>query len=292
MSVPALAQLPAQPPVDFLAVGHICHDLVPGGRLTGGAAAYGSLTAVALGLRAGVVTSAAAEDDWGAVFPELVVAQVSAPATTVFENVYTPAGRVQTLHAVAGRLLPEHVPTVWTRTPIVLLGPIANEIDPALIRLFSDSIVGVGPQGWLRRWDEDGRVWPTAWADAAEVLPLAAVTFLSEEDLLDAAMLDDTRRLAGIVVLTQGARGCTVYCRDEARAFPAPPVDVVDPTGAGDIFAAAYLVRFYQTDGNAWAAAEFANTIAAHAITRRGLPAKSQAIRQALDALMRNPAGH
>jgi len=76
---------------------------------------------------------------------------------------------------------------------------------------------------------------------------------------------------------------------DEAALLP--PVDVVDPTGAGDIFAAAYLVRFYQTDGNAWAAAEFANTIAAHAITRRGLPAKSAAIRQALDTLMRNPAG-
>ena len=286
MSVPALAQ----PPVDFLAVGHICHDLVPGGRLTGGAAAYSSLTAVALGLRAGVVTSAADEDDWAAVFPQLAVTQVPAPATTVFENVYTPAGRVQTLHAVAGRLLPEHVPAAWTRAPIVLLGPIANEIDPAVIHLFSDSIVGVGPQGWLRRWDADGRVWPTAWEGAAEVLPLAAVTFLSEEDLLDAAMLDDTRRLARIVVLTQGERGCTVFCRDEARAFPAPPVEVVDPTGAGDIFAAAYLVRFYQTDGNAWAAAEFANTIAAHAITRRGLPAKSQVIRQALDALMHNPA--
>ncbi len=211
-----------QPAVDFLAIGHICHDLVPDGRLTGGAAAYCGLTAVALGLRAGVVTSAAAEDDWAVAFPELAVVQVPAPATTTFENVYTPSGRVQTVHAVAGRLLAEHVPAAWTRAPIVHLGPIAGEIDPGVIRLFSDSIVGVGPQGWLRRWDERGRVTPTTWDDAAAVLPLAAVTFLSEEDLLAPDMLDDYRRLAGILVLTQGQRGCTVFCRGEARAFPAP----------------------------------------------------------------------
>ncbi len=280
---------PPQPPVDFLAIGHICHDLVPGGRLTGGAAAYSGLTAVALGCRAGVVTSAAAEDDWGAAFPELAVEQVLAPATTVFENVYTPAGRVQTIHAVAGRLLPEHVPATWTRTPIVHLGPIANEIDPSVIQLFSNSTVGVGPQGWLRRWDAAGRVSPTAWQGAAEVLPLAAVTFLSEEDLLDATMLDDTRRLARVVVLTQGERGCTVFCRDETRSFPAPPVEVIDPTGAGDIFAAAYLVRFCQTDGNVWTAAEFANHIAAQAITRRGLRAKMDVIRQVSHELMHSP---
>lgn len=278
------------PPVDFLAIGHICHDVVADGYLTGGAAAYCGLTAVALGCRAGVVTSAAAEDDWGAAFPELAVAQVLSPATTIFENVYTPAGRVQTLHAVAGRLLAEHVPAAWTRAPIVHLGPIANEIDPGVIALFSDSTVGVGPQGWLRRWDEHGRVSPTAWDDAPAVLPLAAVTFLSEEDLLVPAMLDEYRRLARVLVLTQGERGCTVFCHGEARSFAAPAVEVVDPTGAGDIFAAAYLVRFHQTDGNLWVAAEFANAIAAQAITRRGLAAKTRAIQQALDGLMHTPA--
>ena len=283
------AEARPHPAVDFLAIGHICHDLVADGRLTGGAAAYCGLTAVALGLRAGVVTSAAAEDDWGAAFPELAVAQVAAPATTIFENVYTPGGRVQTIHAVAGRLLAEHVPAAWTRAPIVHLGPIANEIDPGVIRLFSDSIIGVGPQGWLRRWDERGRVAPTIWDDAAAVLPLAAVTFLSEEDLLAPTMLDDYRRLARVLVLTQGQRGCTVYCHGEARSFAAPPVSVVDPTGAGDIFAAAYLVRFYQTDGNLWAAAEFANHIAAQAITRRGLAGKMRVIQRTLQALMQTP---
>lgn len=280
------------PPLDFLAVGHICRDLLPGGEwVVGGAAAYGGLTARALGCRTGVVTSAAAADDWPAAFPDLAIAQIAAPATTTFENVYTPGGRVQTLHAVAGPIRAEHVPPPWARARMVLLGPIAGEVDPALIHLFSDSIVGVAPQGWLRGWDEHGRIYPIAWESAAAVLPLAAVTFLSEEDLADPNALDAYRRLAGILVLTQGARGCTVFCRDEARSFPAPAVDAVDPTGAGDIFAAAYLVRFHQTDGNLWAAAEFANHVAAHAITGRGLLPKMRIIRQIIDELTHVPGG-
>jgi hypothetical protein len=279
------------PPIDFLAIGHICRDLAADGWVMGGAAAYGGLTAHAIGCRVGVVTSGAAEDDWAAALPDVAVQQIASPMTTVFENVYTDAGRVQTVHSVAGRIGAEHVPPPWARAPMVLLGPIANEIDPDLIGRFSNSLVGVGPQGWLRRWDAGGRVYSVAWDAAAAVLPLAAVTFVSEEDLADAAMLDEYRRLASIVVLTQGARGCTVFCRGEARSFASPTVAAADLTGAGDVFAAAYLVRFHQTDGNLWAAAEFANRIAAEAITRRGLPAKMAVVRQRVAELIHSSAG-
>jgi len=280
------------PPVDFLAIGHVCHDLVPGGRVVGGAAAYCASVAAALGCRAAIVTSAAPEDDWAGVFPEVAVRQVAAPATTVFENVYTPEGRTQTIHAVAGRLLPEHVPASWRRAPIVHLGPIANEVDPALIDLFNNSVVGVGPQGWMQRWDERGRVRQVPWAAAASILPQAAVTFVSVEDLDDPAILGEYRELARVLVVTAGADGCTVYCRDERRAFPAPAVDVKDATGAGDVFATAYLVRFYQTNGNLWDAAVFANQIAAASVTERGLPAKLHVIRRLLNELMHQPARH
>ena len=286
-----LADATPLPPIDYLAIGHICHDLAQDGRTTGGAAAYGASTARALGCRAGIVTSAAAEDDWQATFPELAVRQVAAPATTIFENVYTPTGRIQTVHAVASGIAPEHVPPAWTRTPIVHLGPIANEVDPAIIRLFSDSVVGVGPQGWMRRWGDGGRVYQVAWETAVEVLPLAAVTFVSLEDLADRAMLDDYRRLAQILVVTAGPDGCTVYCRGEARSFRAPAVDVIDATGAGDIFAAAYLVRLRQTDGNLWDAAEFANRVAARSVTQNGLRPKMDALRRLIDELMHLPAG-
>ena len=45
-------------PVDYLVVGHITQDLTPDGPRLGGTATYSALTARALGLQVGVVTSA------------------------------------------------------------------------------------------------------------------------------------------------------------------------------------------------------------------------------------------
>lgn len=266
-------------PVDFLAIGHICHDLLPGGRVVGGAAAYTAATAQALGCRSAAITSSSPAEVWAADLPGIAIHNLPAPETTIFENVYTPTGRVQTIHAVAAPLTTEIVPPAFARAPVVFLGPIANEVDPQLIDLFSNSLVGIGPQGWMRRWDERGRVYQVDWTDAARTLPLAAATFVSTEDLPHQAAVAEYARLAPLLIVTEGANGCTVYYRSEAHHFPAPKVRAVDTTGAGDIFAAAYLVRLLQTDGNIWEAAEFANRIAAQSVTHHGLPAKMDAIR-------------
>jgi sugar/nucleoside kinase (ribokinase family) len=44
----------------------------------------------------------------------------------------------------------------------------------------------------------------------------------------------------------------------------------VDPTGAGDVFAAAFFINLFETN-DAWASARFANQVAALSITRIGL---------------------
>lgn len=274
---------PVFPPIDFLAVGHVCHDLVPGGFVVGGAAAYSSSAARALTCRSGIVTSTGPTFDGETELAGIPTHTVAAPVTTVFENIYTSTGRKQTIHAVAGALGAGDIPAEWTRAPIVFIGPIANEVDPSLVALFSNSIVGVGPQGWMRRWDEHGRIFQVDWESAFEVLPLAAVTFLSTEDLAYPEMVNEYARLARLLVVTEGENGCKVYCHGEVRAFPAPRVQLIDATGAGDIFATAYLIRYHQTDGNMWNSAEFANRIAACSVTQHGLPAKNEAIRHLLN---------
>lgn len=278
-------------PLDYLAIGHVCYDLIPGGRVVGGAAAYGASVAMALGCRVGIVTSASADSDLARELPGIPIHQVDSPVTTLFENVYTPIGRRQAIHAVAGPLAAGDVPPLWTRAPVVHLGPIANEVDPGIIKLFSDSLIGVGPQGWMRRWDENGRVYHAVWESAAEVLPLAAVTFISLEDLADPASLNDFIELSHIFVVTDGPGGCTVYFNQEERRFPAPAVNLADATGAGDIFAAAYLARLHQTSGDLWEAAAFANRIAAASVTRRGLRAKIELIHAMQMESLRDEAG-
>ena len=112
--------------IDYLAIGHICHDLTAKGRVIGGAAAYGTAMADVLGCRSAVVTSSAPEDDWHAELPNTFIHDIPASNTTLFENKDTPTGRVQTIHAAAGAIERSDIPAAWQRASIVLLGPIAN----------------------------------------------------------------------------------------------------------------------------------------------------------------------
>jgi len=269
---------------DYLTVGHICHDLSQDGPVIGGAAAYGAGVAQVMGCRTAVVTSSAPEDDWQTALPGITIHRIPSPKTTVFENVYTPAGRVQTIHSVAGGITGTSIPDEWQRASIVHLAPIANEVVPDVLHLFSNSLIGLAPQGWMRRWDSDGKVSAGPWAAAEEYLRLAAAVFISEEDLLNGEMLKKYRDWSRLLVMTQGQLGCTIFIGDEARQFPSVPGSVVDTTGAGDIFAAAFLVRLFQTGGNPSEAAQFANKAASLSITARGLRAKMVAISTKLAA--------
>ena len=251
----------------------------------GGTASFSGRTAQALGCRTAVLTSAAPDYDLSQALAGIRVQLVPAPETTTFVNVYTPAGRRQTVRAVAAPLTTTDVPPQWKRVPIVHLAPLVNEVEPAMIHVFSNSLVGLTPQGWLRRWDENGRVYAQDWPAAQQVLPLAAAVILSEEDLPYPAMLTRYRQWSNLLVLTQGDKGCTVFMGDEVRQVPAPSVVEVEPTGAGDIFAAAFLIRLHQTAGNPWEAARFANEIAAKSVTQRGLEAK---IKRAAQRLLRD----
>jgi sugar/nucleoside kinase (ribokinase family) len=251
--------------------------------MPGGSVTYAARVAEALGYRVAIVTSVASDLDLESAFPSMAVENIPTGTTTTFENFYKDGRRQQKIYTVASSIQRKHIPSSWIRAPIVHLGPIANEIDPSIISLFSNSIVGVTPQGWLRRWDESGQVTSSEWPEAHDVLPMAAAVILSEEDLPDPSMIEVYRERARLLVLTEQAGGCTVHCRGESRHFPAPKVIEVNPTGAGDSFAAAYFVRLHQTRGNPWNSAEFATRIAAASVTQETLEDKIIAISKIVD---------
>jgi ribokinase len=72
------------------------------------------------------------------------------------------------------------------------------------------------------------------------------------------ALLDATRA----VVVKRGANGASVFTRDVNRSAVAPRIEVVDTTGAGDAFDAAFLVEFLRS-GDADAALAAGNRIGA-----------------------------
>ena len=257
-------------PVDYLVIGHLAHDLIPSGSRMGGTAAYSALTARALGMRVGVVTASGAETDLGDLQDVLVVSVPSTHSTT-FENIYSPNGRKQILHHHAESLSFEDVPEIWRKAPIIHLGPIAGEIDPILPDSFTPSLLGLTPQGWLRKWDESGRVAQANWESAEQALGQAGAVVVSVEDVAGVEeqiefMATHTRILA----VTEAAAGARLYWHGDQRRFRAPAMQEIDATGAGDIFAAAFFMRLLATR-DPWEAARFATHLSAHSVTRSGL---------------------
>ena len=72
-------------------------------------------------------------------------------------------------------------------------------------------------------------------AAVAEARP--EIVFANEAE---AALVGDVE--APAVVVKRGARGCSVRSRDDTVELPARAVEVIDSTGAGDAFAAGFLI--------------------------------------------------
>ena len=257
--------------VEFLVLGSLTVDLLPNGSsVLGGTAAYAGSLAHALGQRTGIVAAVGPDADLAAL-AGIPFAVQPAAVSTVFENRYTSAGRVQYLHHRTDDLRFDSLPVAWRAPQIVHLGPLAHDIDAALLAQFPNALRGVTVQGWLRRWDTGGRVTRCAWPNAGEVLRAADVVVLSIEDVQgdwDAVL--PWAKLTRILVVTEAEHGATVFAAGERRQFGAPRVAVVDPTGAGDMFAAAFLI-YYQRTQDPWSAARFAIELASVSVTRAGL---------------------
>jgi hypothetical protein len=266
--------------IDYLVIGHACQDIVSGGALAaGGTAIYSALTAGRLGMQTAILTSAASDYRFFPDSPSFVIKCRPSEASTTFENVYTAAGRRQYLRTHAAPIELEDLPPHWRHARIVHLGPVAQEVDPDFLTVFDGALVGVTPQGWMRQWDASGLVSPCAWPDAERILMRADVAVLSPEDVgWDDALIRRYARWAQLLVVTLGGQGARVYYRGEARHFPAFAVEAVDPTGAGDVFATAFLVR-YAESRDPFDAAHFANCAASFVVEglgASGLPTRAQ----------------
>ena len=256
--------------IDYLVVGHLTHDLIPNGTRIGGTAAYSALTARALGLKVGIVTA------WNNHLPlgpleGIPIISFPAEVSTTFENIYTSHGRIQVVHQVAPQLDFHHIPEAWRQTAIVHLGPIAQEVEPSMVRRFSSGLIGLTPQGWLRHWDKAGHVHACEWAESSVILQQAGAAVISIEDVEgDEERVDEMASACRVLAVTEANHGARVFWNGDVRRFRPPLVEEVEATGAGDIFAAVFFTRLYATH-NPWEAGRYATQLSAYSVTRQGL---------------------
>ena len=256
---------------EVVVAGHYCHDVLVGEngqrRELGGSAAYASAVLRSAAVDFAVVANVG--DDF------LYAGRVPAPRvvagawTTSFVDDYRGAERIQTLHAAAPPLLPDDLVEPCR---IGLAVPIAAELPaPTLLRMRDlSNLLLADAQGFVRSTDAAGRVVHTA--PVPELLDaLERVDYLKigrgEAQVLDIERL----RRRCTVLLTDGARGCTIVSAAGEQHVPAFPARQIDPTGAGDCFLAGFaigLLRGYAAPR----AARLGNWCGARAVEAVGIP--------------------
>jgi sugar/nucleoside kinase (ribokinase family) len=270
-----MAEAPEPRGIDYLLLGHVTVDRLDDKRVAmGGTATYAALTAKNMGARVGVHTSAAYEPGLIDILRGVLVARIPAEYTTCFVNDYSSGKRQQTIESIADKLTFEQILPEWRNPPVVHLGPLCQEIDASIVERFPRSLIGVTPQGWMREWNEDGLVRAVEWADEARVLRKAAVVVISEDDVADKGVIREWANKARMLVVTLGERGCDVYRQGGGEPFHSPAFKAdteLDPTGAGDVFAAAFLWHLHQSGGDWRTAADWANCVASFVVEKRGV---------------------
>jgi 1D-myo-inositol 3-kinase len=233
----------------LLVAGHVSRDVRPGGDVLGGSVTYGGLAARKLGWDAAVLTSAGLDFEPERELPGLSCFLRRSSATTRFVNEYDADGtRHQVVTARADDVDLEPLPGSWRDPDALLLGPLAGELGGPFATALEAGTVGAIAQGYVREIDEGGYVSAREWARPERDLLGVHVLFLSEHDLPEAEARARTL-LAHVpmIALTRGWRGVTLLTRQGTHEVPSLPRPEKDPTGAGDVFAAAFLVRYHET---------------------------------------------
>jgi sugar/nucleoside kinase (ribokinase family) len=243
----------------LLAIGHVSRDRREGGFVLGGSVSYAALQAQKLGWEAGVLTSAGPDFEPERELPGASVFVLPSAATTRFANEYGEDGtRHQIVLARAADLDLGALPAAWHDPDVVLLSPLLGEIQGFGATSLGAACVGAIAQGWLREVGPDGAVRPRVWTHPERDLAGVHVLFVSEQDLPGgAADAPPLLAAAPMVALTRGWRGLVLLTRQGPFDVPSLPRPEVDPTGAGDVLAAAFLARYHES-GDPLEAAAFA----------------------------------
>ena len=258
----------------ILVVGPVTWDEFGGERRPGGAVSYAARALEALGIRARIVTIAGPNADLGACDAH-ETAVASGGRTLAFEHRHIGGRRALRVLSRPERLLTANdVPAGWDDADVLIIAPLlADDVDVASFAAIDAPLRGLLGQGLVREVDGDGRI--------ATVVPRAPVfrswvddrttVFLSAREIAGwpEASVAELERRAERLVVTLGEEGAEIRHGGRRTRVPPQRAEEVDPTGAGDTFATAFLVGVAKGASDA-EAGRLAARCAAAAVQRVG----------------------
>jgi sugar/nucleoside kinase (ribokinase family) len=251
---PSIGRLAAGPVL--LVIGAASRDITaadPRGWRLGGGVTYGALASARLGLRVRALVGVDAATESAAELELLAAAGVELELARLdhgpaMENRETGARREQHVISASEPLGPARLPHRWrSGADALLLAPVAGELRAEWVaQLPRGKLVALAWQGVYRRLVA-GRPMIHRPLRPHPLAARADIALVSADDALagGSPLADMLARDGQQLVISHGARGALHVERRRAglaarHVPPLGPVPEVDPTGAGDVFLAAW----------------------------------------------------
>ena len=200
--------------------------------------------------------------------------------TTVFSNLYPSDGpRQQLVEALAGPVDPDSLSRPIETFDLIHLAPVLGEVDlQGWVRKKSSSaFLAINVQGWIKAPESQGsdssppkRVVQVPWEVTLRELHGVDLACLSDEDLIGQGdLLERLRSTVPFVAHTHGEEGATIYTPQGSFQVGIFKTEAIDPTGAGDVFAAT-LAHFLLTSSSPEEAARYASAASSIVVEGQG----------------------
>lgn len=169
-------------------------------------------------------------------------------------------------HLPTDRITFSGISTSLEHPQIAFITPIFNEVSEQLAidlkTFFSDVFIACDPQGWCREINKDNNVIKIKeWNPSEDFLKAIAVLKLSVEDITTnyfgkelGGFLDRIFQNDVILIITAGKSGTISffpnYQNSSLDCFFTPifqVTEIIDTTGAGDVWLAAFTLNYHQT---------------------------------------------
>jgi len=260
---------------DLVTVGHFAVDFIKTRKgsqpqpTLGGPPTFVSLAARKMGVKVSVISKVG--DDFPNEYCEWLINEgvdlsmlrrIKNASTTRYMLIYDDKGERQLiLKSRAPPIEPEEIPEALS-AEVIHISPIAGEVSYEVTKRLQQhtSLLSLDPQGFLRRFNEDGRVYLGNLVNP-EILSKIDVFKASNREIemvtgeseLTQAIKHVHERGVNIVIVTRGEQSAILSLGRKIYRIPTvKPKVIVDTTGAGDVFIGAFLSEYIRGEDPIW----------------------------------------
>ena len=243
----------------FLVIGNLTKDVIRTKREEridfGGAASYCSITAKKLGCETHVLTRGNHElNGWIKTLEKLRirVELQESKNLTCFVNDYRWGERKQFVYRDAGKIDFKN----FGKVDVTHIGPVLDEVTLECVKKArkKSKIVSLDVQGFVRS-RKDKEVVKKFWNEREDFLKYVDLVKISGYEIDSVSKkknyedVFDELKIFGVKVieLTLGQEG-SIIASEEIHTIPAYKTTLVDKTGSGDVFAAAFAIKYFDTE--------------------------------------------